>query len=176
MKKKEIYAGYLREAYLFASENSQDPNTQTGVVVIMPSNIFSLDNIIFKGANRLPRGIKYEESLVIKPKKYDMIAHAERDCIHQAHYEGISLKGAIMFSPWLPCAPCAEAIINSGISKVVMHQEINDLINIGNGKDWGESQKNALELFEKSGVICEFVSYKFGNGLRIKFRDNYVDL
>lgn len=175
MDKKEIYANYLREAYNFASKNSQDPNTQTGVVVIKDLTTFSLDNIIFRGANRLPRRVKYEDSLVVKPKKYDMIAHAERDCIHQAHYEGISLKGGIMFSPWLPCAPCAEAIINSGISKVVMHQEIND-ITTGNGKDWGDSQKNALELFEKSGVIYEFFSYKFGDGLRIKFRDNYIEL
>jgi deoxycytidylate deaminase len=176
MNKKEIYANYLREAYNFASQTSQDPNTRTGVVVIKNPKIFSLDNILFKGANRLPTGVKYEDSLVVKPKKYDMIAHAERDCIHKAHYNNISLKGGIMFSPWLPCAPCAEAIINSGIVKVVMHKEINDITNAGTGKDWGDSQKNALELFEKAGISYEFFSHKFGDGLKIKFRDNYIEL
>jgi len=176
MEKKRIYSSYLREAYIFASKNSQDPNTQTGVIVTRDITKFSLDNIIFRGANRLPRGITYESQLVVKPKKYDMIAHAERDCIHRAHYEGISLKGGIMFSPWLPCSPCAEAIINSGISRVVMHKEINDIDNPGSGKNWGESQMNALELFDKAGVIYEFFPHKFGEGLKIKFRDNYIEL
>lgn len=176
MDKKDIYSHYIREAYLFASRFSQDPNTQTGVIVVKNDKVFSIDNILFAGANRLPLGVKYKGDFVAKPKKYDMIAHAERDCIHRAHYNEVSLKGGIMFSPWLPCAPCAEAIINSGISKVIVHKEINEITNIGSGVDWSESQKNALELFKEAGVVHEYFSYQFGKGLKIKFRGDYIEL
>jgi len=51
--------------------------------------------------------------------------HAEVRAICQAAKEGISVKGATIYmSQWFPCAACAEAIIESGITKLVTPDEI----------------------------------------------------
>jgi len=56
------------------------------------------------------------------------------------------LAGATIYVyPFLPCAGCAAAIIQSGITRVVYHSD-SQLPN------WQHSQKEALAMFEEAGV------------------------
>lgn len=89
--------------------------------------------IITTGYNGTPHGIKncseggckrcrqrdkgkidwfeYEESCVC--------IHAEQNAIVQAAYQGISTKGATLYTTTTPCSSCAKLIINAGINRVV---------------------------------------------------------
>lgn len=44
--------------------------------------------------------------------------HAEENAIVQAAYNGVSTKGAIMYTTFTPCTNCAKLIINAGIKEV----------------------------------------------------------
>lgn len=46
-------------------------------------------------------------------------SHAEENAIVQAAYHGVSLKGATLYSTFMPCVMCSKMIINSGIVEVV---------------------------------------------------------
>ncbi len=45
--------------------------------------------------------------------------HSEENSIVQAAYNGVSTKGATLYTTFTPCTTCAKMIINAGISKVV---------------------------------------------------------
>ena len=46
-------------------------------------------------------------------------AHAEENALIQAAYNGISTKGATLYTTFTPCHVCARMIINAGIKRVV---------------------------------------------------------
>lgn len=52
--------------------------------------------------------------------------HAEQNAIIQAAYQGISTKGATLYSTTNPCSSCAKMLINSGIIKVMCRIEHHD--------------------------------------------------
>lgn len=49
--------------------------------------------------------------------------HAEANAVYFAARKGVSVEGCFIFCTTEPCVKCAEAIIQSGISKVVYSQE-----------------------------------------------------
>jgi dCMP deaminase len=52
--------------------------------------------------------------------------HAEVRAICRAAEAGISIKGGTIYlSEWFPCAPCAMAIIESGLDRLVVTEELN---------------------------------------------------
>jgi len=52
-----------------------------------------------------------------------LCSHAEENAITQAAYHGVSLKGATIYSTFLPCLQCTKMIINSGIAEVVYQSD-----------------------------------------------------
>jgi dCMP deaminase len=52
--------------------------------------------------------------------------HAEANAIYFAARNGVSVQGAIIYSTMEPCTKCAEAIVQSGIAKVVYRNEYRD--------------------------------------------------
>lgn len=46
-------------------------------------------------------------------------AHSEENAIVQAAYNGVSTKGAKMYTTFTPCVSCAKMIINAGITEVI---------------------------------------------------------
>ncbi|MEJ2744129.1 MAG: deaminase [bacterium] len=76
--------------------------------------------------------------------------HAEVRAVCRAAEAGISVKGGTMYlSEWFPCAPCAMAIIEAGISRLVVADEFkfvkDDCYNFG----------LAREYLEKAGIVIE---------------------
>ncbi|MFH1276186.1 MAG: dCMP deaminase family protein [Candidatus Woesearchaeota archaeon] len=64
--------------------------------------------------------------------------HSEENAIVQAAYNGVSTKGAIMYTTFTPCTNCAKMIINAGILEVVAKVLYPDPV--------------GRRLFEESGV------------------------
>lgn len=62
--------------------------------------------------------------------------HAEANAIYFASKHGISLEGCTLYCNYSPCKKCSEAIIQSGIVKVVFRElyrdSLFDLLNAAN--------------------------------------------
>jgi|ERR1043166_3647818 dCMP deaminase len=67
-----------------------------------------------------------------------LAVHAEANAVYFAARNGIMVQGASIYCTMEPCVKCAEAIIQSGISKVVYSNEYR--------------RHDGLELLEKAGI------------------------
>lgn len=114
---------YMGEAYLEAKNNSDNPGTQTGAVIMHPTY-----GLIGVGANKFPLGIEFDESKLVKPEIYDWLDHAEEGAFRQAINGGylFQIKDSTLYSPWISCSGCARDAIGYGIKEVVMHKELNE--------------------------------------------------
>ena len=165
---------FLKEAYAYASKYSTDPNTQTGAIIVKRNKIVAM------GANHEPKGVILTGKRKERPLKYDFLEHAERNAIYEAARKGVKLKGAKIYSPWFPCAPCARAIIQSGIEEIICHAEMDELstkgivIDTDKAKIWDHSQYHALEMFEDAGVKYRSARGKIG-GVKVLFREEIFE-
>jgi len=50
--------------------------------------------------------------------------------------------------PWLPCIPCANAVISAGISKLVVHKQMVERTR----KGWIEELKNAVQIMKEAKI------------------------
>jgi dCMP deaminase len=96
---------------------SKDVHTQIGVVVVGKNN-----EIVSTGYNSFPRGINDNvPERQERPEKYFWFEHAERNAIYNAARIGVSTLGCTMYMTCaMPCADCARAIINAGITRIVL--------------------------------------------------------
>ena len=92
---------------------SKDPSTKVGAVIVDDKK-----RVVSLGFNGFPRGAN--DSVLVhisREVKLKQIIHAEMNAILFAKQD---LTGhTIYVSPMAPCAQCASAIIQSGISRVV---------------------------------------------------------
>ena len=135
---------YLKLAKEVASW-SKDPSRQIGALIIGKKG-----QIISQGYNGLPRGIKdTEERLNDRTTKYRYVVHAEKNAIYNAIHNNSDIRNSILYVTGLPvCHECAKAVIQVGISRVVM-----DVLPTENWKDSGEL---AIEMFEEAGIPYKF--------------------
>jgi len=107
---------------VLASLNSKDPNTKVGACLVSPDG-----RMFFVGWNGFPEGV--EDSPEIWDNrdaqdtnlcKYDLVIHAERNALDNAHRAGVYPKNWMMFVTHLPCPRCVvDSIILPGIATVV---------------------------------------------------------
>ena len=97
---------------LTAAQMSKDPSTKVGACILRPDG-----TIASKGWNGFPRGVKDDVArLNNRELKYLYTVHADLNAILNAREP---LRGYSMYlTPMPPCACCAGAIIQSGISSV----------------------------------------------------------
>jgi len=147
------YKSFLREAYLFAEENSSDETTWVGAVIV------NGNEIITKGANRFAPGVIETEEREERPRKYLCQDHAERNAIYIAAREGKKLEGSTMFAPWIPCIACANGIITSGIKTLVIHYERV----MRTSPDWLDDLKESVKMLLEGGVEIIVVRGRIGD-------------
>ena len=100
------------------STKSKDPSSKIGAVIVGPEK-----QIVSTGFNGFPRNIDETDLLRWERDiKYKFIEHAERNAVYNAARHGISLRGCTMYvyGAVAPCTECAKAIIQSGITRVVI--------------------------------------------------------
>lgn len=139
--KDSLYRDLLRECYSYA-EQSNHPSTHTAALLV--------DNgkVILKGKNVLPPGVKEIKQRYEGAAKHIYPNHAERDLVYKAARKGIATEGLAMVMPWLPCIPCANAVISSGIEKLVVHKQMI----LRTDKKWQEELRDAVQIMEEAGV------------------------
>ncbi len=144
---------YLRRAYTNARTMSDDPSTQNGAVLV-PRHNRATDYVY--GANMLPRGIKIPKKVIAawtKEQKRRWMCHAERVVIHKAALRGIPTEGATLYCPWFACMDCARAIIESGITRVIGHEQMRRKIHPA----WIEEIEEAGVMLDRAGVRREYL-------------------
>ena len=135
------YKKLLKECYNY-SKRSNHPSTHNSALLIKK------DKIILRGVNILPPGVKNIKKRFEGPNKHVYPNHAERDVIYKAARKGIPTNGLAMVMPWLPCIPCANAIISAGIKKLIVHKNM-----IERTRDkWKNELKNAVKVMKEAGI------------------------
>lgn len=110
----QAYFGLCREV----GESSADPDTRVGCVVVKGARM------LVWGCNTFPKGLDDPKGArSVRPDKYVWIEHAERNAIYSAAKTGIALAGARIYVELMPCVECARAIIQAGVSEVIVSAE-----------------------------------------------------
>ena len=130
-----------------AASWSKDPSTRVGAVAIGDKG-----QVLSTGYNGFPRNIKdTQKRLNTRTTKYQLMVHAEMNCIYNATYNGVSLDGATLYVFGLPCcSQCALGVIQVGIKRVVMNGDLKH-------EKWRESWKLSETLFNEAQVEWEFI-------------------
>jgi dCMP deaminase len=116
---------------------SKDPSTKVGAVIADKDH-----RIVSIGFNGFPQGIKDDERLNDREKKYELTIHAEANAIL---FAGRSLDGCTCYTWPLPCCSrCAAIIIQSGMDRFVS-LEVTE-------PRWIESCKLGQDLLKEAGV------------------------
>lgn len=115
---------------------SKDPSTQVGAVIVRPDR-----TIASVGYNGFPRGV--DDTYTTRDDKLLRTVHAEMNAILSAteRLDGCS----VYVYPLCPCANCAAAIIQSGITTVV-HPAMKPR------PEWEASFMATADMFAQAGV------------------------
>ena len=132
-----------------ASEWSKDPSRQIGAVIVDPVK----KNILSSGYNGFPRGINdTEERLNNRELKYQLVCHAEMNCLYNASYIGACLDGSFIYVYGLPiCNECAKGVIQVGIRHAVVWVE-GDI-----SQRWLDAWELTKEMFDEVGITYELI-------------------
>jgi dCMP deaminase len=147
------WEGYFFDMVDLVASKSDDPVTQCGALVVGPDK-----EIRTTGYVGFPRGVQHLEDRLARPAKYSFMEHAERNAIYNAVRMGISLRGCCMYITAPPCAECARAIIQSGITRVVYKAgriasgENDEKGPMDLSSRWSESSNTANIMFAEAGV------------------------
>ncbi len=94
---------------------SKDRSRKCGAVIVDDRNV-----VVGLGWNGFPRGLSDEvDARHERPAKYKWTEHAERNAIYNAAANGHATRGCRMYLAWYPCADCARAIIQSGLTELI---------------------------------------------------------
>ena len=111
---------WLRDCYREAVK-SPDRSTQIGVTIFD-----AFQEQISTGFNGFTKGFVPTEADHERPRKYQVIEHAERRAIYSAADQGYSTRGGTMVATWAACSDCARAIVECGLSRLIRHYPILD--------------------------------------------------
>jgi dCMP deaminase len=120
----ENHKNFLRKAYKYAWNHSEDNSTKVGAIIIDAT----LNEILTYGTNKYPYGVHpTKEQEENKNWKYKNIIHAEIDAINKLkenNHNSTTNLSLVMYLTWSPCEDCAYTIKKSGIKKIITHKEM----------------------------------------------------
>ena len=135
------YKALLRDCYEY-SRRSHHPSTHNAALLVDGKKV------VLRGVNNFPIGVKEIRKRFEGDNKHIYPNHAERDVIYKAARKGIRTEGLTMVMPWLPCIPCANAVISSGIKKLIVHKQMVERTR----EKWKEELKDAVEIIKEAGI------------------------
>ena len=122
---------------------SKDPSSQVGAVIIRPDR-----SVASVGFNGLPRAVSDDPArFADRDQKLLYTVHAELNAILAAREP---LHGySIVVYPFQPCAACAAAIIQAGISEVICPE-------VPDASRWADSFHAARTMFREAGTVVRW--------------------
>lgn len=129
------------------ARRSKDESTKIGCVIVGPSI-----EIRSTGYNCFPRGCDDNRpERQQRPEKYLWKVHAEINAICNAARMGTPLLNCVCYISALPCAACAQALIQSGIQEIVVGSALIP-------ERWRENCEAALTMLEETGVLTRLAN------------------
>lgn len=191
MSRDVLSLSYLRFAYQTAFEQSTDPSTQNGAVLVsanpvmlgspseVPNQYIQTEIPCYDcvaSANFFPDGVKESKERWERPLKYSYVEHAERNVIYLAAKKGFKTEGSTMYCAWASCADCARAIIQAGVKKLVTHHDPYADTRFGQpvSSVWKDSIAVALGMLKEAGVEIVWFDDKLFPKDEVKIRFNGV--
>jgi dCMP deaminase len=144
---------YFMSMLPLIAARSKDPRTKTGCVIV---NRFH--NVLTTGYNGFPAGVSDtipERWNRDNGEKYFWVEHAERNAIYAAARAGWATDGCTLYVSWLPCMDCGRAIIQSGITRVVVDKSGQEK---NTSARWEADHARVLTLFSEGGVSVDWWS------------------
>ncbi|KKW38392.1 hypothetical protein A2454_01535 [Candidatus Peribacteria bacterium RIFOXYC2_FULL_55_14] len=141
LTQKEQYRLLLHDCYEHAS-TSNHPSTHNAALLVRDGTV------VLRGVNRLPPGVRALPERFEGENKHKYPNHAERDAIYGAARKGIQTESLTMVMPWLPCIPCANAIITAGIRTLIVHKQMMEKTN----DRWKEELAAAVGILQEAGI------------------------
>jgi len=133
---------------------SKDPSTKVGAVIVD-----SKRRVIAMGYNGFPRGVDDSpERYADREVKYAHVVHAELNAILNALGP---VEGCTLYTTLEPCTGCAKAIIQSGISRVVLPDRTEQPIDEVRRR-WGKDQEIAYEMMDEALLDVGDVAEGYG--------------
>jgi dCMP deaminase len=130
------------------STKSKDRSTKVGCVIVGPNH-----EIRTTGYNGFCRGINDDvDERHERPEKYFWAEHAERNAIYNAARNGISMDGCVAYVTMVPCADCTRGLIQSGIKRVVVAKNEDDIAS----EKWIDSFTRSNQMMTETGVDFVF--------------------
>lgn len=128
---------------------SKDPSTKVGAIIVRPDR-----TIASTGYNGFARGVwDIEDRLNDRDTRLHYTIHAELNAILTAHEP---VKGYTLYCTLPPCAACAGAIVQSGITSIVIPKD--GPYNAKSFSDRWRASFNASRIIcEEAGVSLRFV-------------------
>lgn len=126
---------------------SKDQSRGVGCVIVGPNK-----EIRSTGYNGFPRNINDNiQARHERPLKYKWTEHAERNAVYNAARMGVTVQECTMYSTLYPCADCARAIVQSGITQVITREP-----------DWkndrfAEDFKITKEMLAEAKIVVRFI-------------------
>jgi len=139
---------YFFQMIALVSSKSKDKSTQVGCVIVGPDK-----EVRSTGYNGFPRGVddnipeRHE-----RPAKYMWTEHAERNAIYNAAKVGIPINDCTMYADKPPCADCARAIVQSGISELVIDGAEYEETLAHLGDRWKEQIEIGIQILKEGEV------------------------
>jgi len=159
---------YFCNQLMLIAMKSKDPSTQAGCIIVGHNH-----EILSTGFNGMPRGIletypelplelqlsDYDnkifediketvEARYERPEKYKWFEHAERNAIYNAARIGTPLDGSILYVNGWPCTDCARAIIQVGITEVIIYDTFSDDFK----ERWKDDINRTKTMFEEADI------------------------
>jgi len=137
------------------ARDSSDPTTKIGCVIVGPDR-----SLRSEACNTYPNGVLdgIQERTEV-PLKYIWIEHAERNAIYLAARRGISTEGCTMVVELAPCVECARAIIQAGITEVVVNRNRSAEYR---GDRYAAEHSTALAMLAEAGIAVRFATLRMG--------------
>ena len=109
------------------------------------------------GYNGIPRGLDDDlPERLAKPLKSWYFEHAERNVIYACSKNGISCDGCTIAVTHFPCCDCARAIIQSGITQVLVDQACMDPAGYFFQK-WHSQIEESEKMLRETGIAVTVV-------------------
>lgn len=126
-----------------ASEQSPDPRTKVGCVLVGPSLA-----VVATGHNDFPPGLAHSPERWEAPGKYDRVLHAEAAAVADAARRGTPTAGCLAVVTKFPCGACVRLLLQSGVRGLVVPLPDGD-------QRWAREYAVARELLDEARIgVC----------------------
>lgn len=139
---------FMHDVYWWA-RRSKDPRTKIGAVLVR----WDEKDPISHAYNGFARKVNDDVSeRWERPEKYFWVSHAESNSILNCSRTGRATMGTVMFTQGIPCADCANDLIQAKVVEVVVHKQWQEYEQKFQWEKWNNSSKRSEQKFSEAGI------------------------